>query len=588
MDCQVSNANEKNADASTAALKKSVQLELYNKKQCSYKPYECSQLSLNGYKYCARHILNDKNAPFKQCSYAFPTNGKKCHMPALRNDKKEIGYCNDHALKSTLAKNRQNCKYQRPHTAEVILSSLSHYIKKPRVRTHSQQSDEGGISSSTEENVELKVTKSLDPFSEIDAAGLFNHQCNEVLGFCSESESDIEPSTLNTIWHDAQADSSDNESDDSEQEDYLKHANVYTAEEITAITRDKLIRLQSLYIEEYRHLQYMLKEKRRKYLHALKREKETCCNISNQIRDNPKEQRLFKKLKAYNSYHKVHGIEAILSKRLKELRSKVSEGSLPRTQNYIKCLYTEGGVKCGEKSLPLARHCRKHILEDPNQILFRSCGRVRADVECKTPVEAIFDDATCRLHVDIPTIKSYSQTRKDSESDFEEPIENNTLPSLLEQSQIDLSTMSNMKSEFPEFTTEVPKMDSVPSILFEDSANDTNEEEMDYNDEDTKDIEKDAITEVYNTLDSKQNLDEIDKIENVKVEEQPQIEMNRDTQQSQNDLNDVFYDNSHKLDSDRISDSIESPMYIDDGQMDESTDTASEAMAEIKHVVREQ
>lgn len=59
----------------------------------------------------------------------------------------------------------------------------------------------------------------------------------------------------------------------------FRHANIYTAEEVTAIIRDKLIKLQSLYVEQYRHLQYLLKEKRRKYLHALKREKETCCKF---------------------------------------------------------------------------------------------------------------------------------------------------------------------------------------------------------------------------------------------------------------------------------------------------------------------
>lgn len=58
---------------------------------------------------------------------------------------------------------------------------------------------------------------------------------------------------------------------------FCRHANVYTAEEVTVIIRDKLIKLQSLYVEQYRHLQYLLKEKRRKYLHSLKREKETCC-----------------------------------------------------------------------------------------------------------------------------------------------------------------------------------------------------------------------------------------------------------------------------------------------------------------------
>lgn len=39
---------------------------------------------------------------------------------------------------------------------------------------------------------------------------------------CSESESDVEASTYASVWHNAQADSSDNESIDSDQEDILK------------------------------------------------------------------------------------------------------------------------------------------------------------------------------------------------------------------------------------------------------------------------------------------------------------------------------------------------------------------------------
>lgn len=52
---------------------------------------------------------------------------------------------------------------------------------------------------------------------------------------------------------------------------------MYTAEEITSVTRDKLVRLQELYVEQYKYLQHLLREQRRKYLHALKKEKENCC-----------------------------------------------------------------------------------------------------------------------------------------------------------------------------------------------------------------------------------------------------------------------------------------------------------------------
>lgn len=77
--------------AVTAALRAELEEELINKKQCTYPSYECTQLCLEGYKFCVKHILQDKNAPFKQCSYVFSSNGKRCHLPAPRSDKKDFG-----------------------------------------------------------------------------------------------------------------------------------------------------------------------------------------------------------------------------------------------------------------------------------------------------------------------------------------------------------------------------------------------------------------------------------------------------------------------------------------------------------------
>jgi len=59
---------------------------------------------------------------------------------------------------------------------------------------------------------------------------------------------------------------SDAESVDSEAEDGLKHAGVYTGEEVMRTMRDKLIRLQKLYIEQFGRLQHKLRESRRTYL----------------------------------------------------------------------------------------------------------------------------------------------------------------------------------------------------------------------------------------------------------------------------------------------------------------------------------
>lgn len=49
-----------------------------------------------------------------------------------------------------------------------------------------------------------------------------NASCSDILDYASDSESDVEPATTQTVWQDTQADSSEDESIDSEQEDILK------------------------------------------------------------------------------------------------------------------------------------------------------------------------------------------------------------------------------------------------------------------------------------------------------------------------------------------------------------------------------
>lgn len=56
-----------------------------------------------------------------------------------------------------------------------------------------------------------------------------------------------------------------------------RHAGIYTTEEVVQITKQKMQRLQELYIDQVYRLQHLLKEKRRKYLHGLRIEKESLC-----------------------------------------------------------------------------------------------------------------------------------------------------------------------------------------------------------------------------------------------------------------------------------------------------------------------
>lgn len=59
---------------------------------CKYKPRTCHQPVLENYDYCLKHILEDKSAPFRPCNYVYPSNNKRCFMPARQLDKVENRY----------------------------------------------------------------------------------------------------------------------------------------------------------------------------------------------------------------------------------------------------------------------------------------------------------------------------------------------------------------------------------------------------------------------------------------------------------------------------------------------------------------
>ncbi|XP_053663716.1 KAT8 regulatory NSL complex subunit 2-like [Anopheles marshallii] len=178
-----------------------------------------------------------------------------------------------------------------------------------------------------------------------------------VLDYASDSSDDdaaILHPTYGSSWKAQEMDNSDNESVDSQGGDPLKHAGIYTAEEVTRITQEKLFRLQKLYIEQIHRLQHVLRERRRNYLKDQRTERDIRCSIYDQIKQRPRERLLYEKLKGLNRYHRKHGVEAILQRKYLEKRAKATEGLQQKPQTLPKCSYTEGGVKCGERTLPQA------------------------------------------------------------------------------------------------------------------------------------------------------------------------------------------------------------------------------------------
>ncbi|KAK3584411.1 hypothetical protein CHS0354_023253 [Potamilus streckersoni] len=351
---------------------------------CSYSHRTCMQNRLEGYEFCLKHILEDKNAPFKQCSYTSSKNGKRCTNAAPKSDKKD-GYCIEHSKKALLLRQRASRKRRPRETAELLLEELDQY-------SEIRQLQEGIPTNLLSER--LLATPGGEPTNNKRPKPRNENPASKALEYASSSDSDEEPLLVDQAWR-GDGDS-DAESIDSELEDPLKHAGVYTAEEVALIMRDKLIRLQSLYIDQFKRLQHVLREKRRKYLKTYKQEMETLGGIGAYKKDHEQREN-YCKLEAMKRYHKRYGKEALLHRQSKQRRIAASEGPNYKPTPYSKCIHTEDKAKCSARAVPLSKYCKDHILNDPHQVLYRSCNfGVGA---CRRPVASIEGTAICPLHV---------------------------------------------------------------------------------------------------------------------------------------------------------------------------------------------
>ena len=241
-----------------------------------------------------------------------------------------------------------------------------------------------------------------------------------------EQEEEAESIKVGHTWAGDDGDS-DCESVDSESEEPLKHAGVFTGEEVMRTMRDKLIRLQKLYIEQFGRLGHLLKENRREFLAQVREEREAgLMNMAAQ----PGDATALAKLKALTHYHSTAGREALLAARLREKRALASggraggsgSGSLAGVVAAAPCQHhLTSSTRCGEGVVPMTKYCPRHILEQPGQVLYRQCGAVtdKDDGPCHAPVTGLFSHTHCVFHTKLQP-KVAAQTYKKAESEAKE------------------------------------------------------------------------------------------------------------------------------------------------------------------------
>lgn len=125
--------DEKPLTPEDKALRDKLHLEIEKKsKTCSNPTFACSLKRVESNEFCLRHILQDPNAPYKQCLYMYPVSGKQCAQAApkhdLKKDKHFSLFCFEHSRLSQLTKTRtQIGKLARPTTVDGHLATLTHY-----------------------------------------------------------------------------------------------------------------------------------------------------------------------------------------------------------------------------------------------------------------------------------------------------------------------------------------------------------------------------------------------------------------------------------------------------------------------------
>uniref|UniRef100_A0A2I3RQS2 KAT8 regulatory NSL complex subunit 2 n=2 Tax=Pan TaxID=9596 RepID=A0A2I3RQS2_PANTR len=294
---------------------------------CAFTHRPCSHPRLEGQEFCIKHILEDKNAPFKQCSYISTKNGKRCPNAAPKPEKKDgVSFCAEHVRRNALALHAQMKKTNPGPVGETLLCQLSSYAKTE-------------LGSQTPESSRSEASRIL--------------------------------------------------------------------EEVALIMREKLIRLQSLYIDQFKRLQHLLKEKKRRYLHNRKVEHEA---LGSSLLTGPegllaKERENLKRLKCLRRYRQRYGVEALLHRQLKERRMLATDGAAQQahtTRSSQRCLAFVDDVRCSNQSLPMTRHCLTHICQDTNQVLFKCC-QGSEEVPCNKPVPvSLSEDPCCPLHFQLP------------------------------------------------------------------------------------------------------------------------------------------------------------------------------------------
>lgn len=393
---------------------------------CAYLHKICLNNRLEGHRFCIDHIMNDKTAPYRVCTYVHSVTGRRCNRAAHKVDRRASPLCHYH----------KSLKLNAPPTSSVqidddsrnpkaLLRELEHHIEP---KSDPEKKDDILVESNANQTqTKPQISPQTNTFwiTKPDGSAVPSMKlCKTLATFNTKRQPEhltpIELPTLEEIA--ARHNNADSDTESVDNQDVFRHASVYTEEELTRTLRDKMIQLKRLYVHQYSHIRYILKEKRLKYIQAQRIEDELYGEMYSfrNNRDSPE----YPKLRAMLKYHKTFGPQALLQDQAKKKRmsrqtiSHQSRQELDnqnndtpnanshhqnQSQSYFNspyqqntCIFSKTPQGCDKPSIPLSPYCRHHILYDTKQVLFRPCAGGMPP--CLTPVVSYVRKNKCWLH----------------------------------------------------------------------------------------------------------------------------------------------------------------------------------------------
>lgn len=345
---------------------------------CSYSEKLCKQRRLNGYAFCIRHVLEDKNAPFKQCQFVAKYNGHQCTNPIPFSE--ERIYCNSHlqVLGIVPKKNRRKKPCETGENEVNSSSSTCESTLRTDVLTSPCSSNMSSLPPQIFP-VRLKKPKTqpmkrsytnIPAIEELrdgrkkwrkDRADLFS--IYDINSSDEESSSEGDEMPWQQMWLSTD---SDLDYDALRRENNCMDADIRTA---------KISRLST-------QLRRQLHQLRRTLRTRWRHHKDLVASGSVLV-------------KAIHSNSSAC-VDSLLenSKRSRKTRAKPSR-CVRKT-----CAFSQGDVQCDKKAFPYTKFCKDHIMNDSKQVLYAQCtAKWPGGLQCSVPVfDVIHERPLCDEH----------------------------------------------------------------------------------------------------------------------------------------------------------------------------------------------